>query len=124
MLATDAIPETVETAAMLQRMRQIGRRTAEMHQAFACNGEPPAFAPEPITQQDIARWADTGLARARLVFAMLERGVRELSDAALQCAQRLLERRDEHRGLYRELRGSAPKRSRSAITATSISVRC
>ena len=95
MLATDAIPETVETASMLQRMRQIGRRTAEMHQAFACNGELPAFAPEPITQQDTARWADTGLARARLVFAMLERGARDLSDAALQCAQRLLERRDE-----------------------------
>src|SRR6476469_850213 len=95
MLATDAIPETVETASMLQRMRQIGRRTAEMHQAFACNGELPAFAPEPITQQDTARWADAGLARARLVFAMLERGARDLSDAALQCAQRLLEHRDE-----------------------------
>jgi maltose alpha-D-glucosyltransferase/alpha-amylase len=95
MLATDAIPETVETASMLQRMRQIGRRTAEMHQAFAGNGELPAFAPEPITQHDTARWADAGLARARLVFAMLERGARDLSDAALQCAQRLLERRDE-----------------------------
>ena len=43
---------------MLQRIRQIGRRTAEMHLAFASSHDNPAFAPEPITAEDVAHWTD------------------------------------------------------------------
>ena len=67
LLPGEAATETSETASMLQRMRQIGKRTAEMHLAFASHPEIPAFAPEPITSEDTARWTDALLARARCV---------------------------------------------------------
>ena len=54
-----------ETAALLQRMRQIGRRTAEMHLAFASQPRLPDFAPEPIAPGDAARWTDALIERAR-----------------------------------------------------------
>jgi maltose alpha-D-glucosyltransferase/alpha-amylase len=94
MLATDAIPETVETASMLQRMRQIGRRTAEMHRAFASSDDNAAFAPEPVTAEDVGRWTDAGLARTALVFKLLERGGTEMSERAAMSAQRLLQNRE------------------------------
>ena len=93
LLAADAIPETVETASMLQRMRQIGRRTAEMHCAFASSDEIADFAPEPITSEDVARWTDTGLARTALVFKLLGRDGAETSKRAAVSAQRLLQNR-------------------------------
>jgi maltose alpha-D-glucosyltransferase / alpha-amylase len=94
LLTTDAIPETVETASMLQRMRQIGRRTAEMHRAFASNDTIPAFKSEPIKPEHLARWAAYGLARARLVFGLLERGLKDLSEPAALGVRQLLERRE------------------------------
>jgi maltose alpha-D-glucosyltransferase/alpha-amylase len=95
LLATDAIPETVETASMLQRMLQVGRRTAEMHRAFASSDEIPAFAPEPITSEDVARWTDGGLARTALVFKLLERsGGAEMSERAAVSARRLMQNRE------------------------------
>jgi maltose alpha-D-glucosyltransferase/alpha-amylase len=86
--------ETLESATMLQRIRQIGRRTAEMHLAFASSQDIPAFAPEPIAAEDVARWTDQGLARARDVFSLLERSRKDLSDHTAQLAQRVLEKRD------------------------------
>jgi maltose alpha-D-glucosyltransferase/alpha-amylase len=91
--AAETMADTLETASMLQRMRQIGRRTAELHLALACSDDIPAFAPEPITAEDVAHWTDTGLARAETVFALLERHRRELSEQAANLAQRLLDRR-------------------------------
>jgi maltose alpha-D-glucosyltransferase/alpha-amylase len=78
---------------MLQRMRQIGRRTAELHRAFACTDAIAAFAPEPITADDAAHWADAGLARARTVFNLLAQRPKELSEQAVANAERLLDHR-------------------------------
>jgi maltose alpha-D-glucosyltransferase/alpha-amylase len=83
-----------ETASMLQRMRQIGRRTAELHLAFASRPDIPAFAPEPITANDSASWTDALLARARTAFDLLGRHRNELAEPALQMAQRLLDNHD------------------------------
>ena len=94
LLPGDAITETSETASMLQRMRQIGKRTAEMHLAFAGSPDIPAFAPEPITPEDTARWTDALVARARGVFVLLERSMRNLSEPASTLAERLLENCD------------------------------
>ena len=96
-LLTPEIPtplETLESASMLQRIRQIGRRTAEMHLALASNQVVPAFVPEPIAADDVARWTDQGLARAQNVFTLLERSRAGLSDYAAQFAQRVLDQRD------------------------------
>ncbi len=56
--------------------RQIGIRTAQMHRALAEQaGDDPAFAPEPITPEDITQWRQTLKGE---VEAMLERLQREL----------------------------------------------
>jgi maltose alpha-D-glucosyltransferase / alpha-amylase len=86
--------DTLETTSMLQRIRQIGRRTAEMHLAFACSNVVPAFAAEPIAANDVARWTESGLGRAQTVFALLERQRKELREPAAQLAQRLFDNRD------------------------------
>ncbi len=93
LLPNDLIPETVETSTMLQRMRQIGRRTGEMHRAFESGDAIPAFAPEPIEFEDVSRWVDSGLARARTIFELLERGVKDLSEQTALDARRLLDHR-------------------------------
>jgi maltose alpha-D-glucosyltransferase/alpha-amylase len=94
LLPTEAITETSETASMVQRMRQIGRRTAELHLALASHGDIAAFAPEPISADDVARWTDALIARAQTVFSMLERNLKVLPESTAELAQRLLDRRD------------------------------
>jgi maltose alpha-D-glucosyltransferase/alpha-amylase len=91
--AAETIADTLETATMLHRMQQIGLRTAEMHRAFACSDEIPAFAPEPITGADAARWTDNELAHAQTMFAQIERSFKELQEPAALLAQRLLDHR-------------------------------
>ncbi|HTT80688.1 MAG TPA: maltose alpha-D-glucosyltransferase [Stellaceae bacterium] len=71
--------------------RQLGLRIAQMHRAFAeCGGGDPAFAPEPITPDDLSAWrrdlqqaADDMLARLERRRSALPEPVRELVDAAL-----------------------------------------
>jgi maltose alpha-D-glucosyltransferase/alpha-amylase len=92
--AAETPADSLEITTMLQRMRQIGRRTAEMHLAFACSNAIPAFVPEPIAAADIARWTETGLARAQTVFSLLGHNRGDLSELAVQLAQRVL----DHRG--------------------------
>jgi maltose alpha-D-glucosyltransferase/alpha-amylase len=75
-------------------MRQIGKRTAELHLAFASNPGIPEFAPEPITPADPARWTETLLARARGVFVLLERNLKSLAEPASALSERLLEHCD------------------------------
>jgi maltose alpha-D-glucosyltransferase/alpha-amylase len=94
LLPDEAATESSETAAMLQRIRQIGKRTAEMHLAFASNTDLPAFAPEPISAADTVRWTDALIARAQNVFVLLERNLKGLAEPASTLAERLLEHCD------------------------------
>ena len=98
--AAETIPKSPEAVAILQRLRQIGRRTAEMHLAFGSSPDEPGFEPEPINDEDVARWTDTGLARARNVFELLRQLLRDLPEATRPLAQRLL---DHHDGVIRHL---------------------
>jgi maltose alpha-D-glucosyltransferase/alpha-amylase len=58
----DRPPTSDEVAAdarlSLDALRRLGGLTAELHQALASRADDPAFAPEPITSGDVARWAD------------------------------------------------------------------
>ena len=91
LVPAEAAFETSESAALLaQRIRQIGRRTAEMHLAFACDASDPAFAPEPVTADDFERWARSIEARAQTVFDAIERRLRDLPDTAATLASRVL----------------------------------
>jgi maltose alpha-D-glucosyltransferase / alpha-amylase len=94
-LVPDEAAETSEITSMLQRMRQIGRRTAELHQALASHGEANGFAPEPISVDDSARWSEALSQRAAHVFEMLESNADRLSELAAAVARRLLAHREK-----------------------------
>jgi maltose alpha-D-glucosyltransferase/alpha-amylase len=72
-LAPDAVADPAQHAAFLLRVRQIGRRIAELHQALACSDEDPAFAPEPATAHDVRTWSDDLAQLMQRTFGELER---------------------------------------------------
>ncbi len=94
LLPNEAVAETSEISAMLQWMRQIGRRTAELHLAFVVPTDDDTFQPEPISADDTARWTETLVARAHTVFGLIEHNTRKLPEATAALAQQLLEHRD------------------------------
>jgi maltose alpha-D-glucosyltransferase/alpha-amylase len=91
---TEPERESAETAPLVQRMQRIGRRTAELHLAFASRNDIPDFAPEPISRDDVANWARAQADRARATFDLLERTQKNLNETTLSLAQRLLAQRD------------------------------
>ena len=47
----------------------LGRRTAELHAAFATPTDDPAFAAEPVRGEDVNRWVDAAIEQARQRFS-------------------------------------------------------
>ncbi|MGB8895812.1 MAG: maltose alpha-D-glucosyltransferase [Pseudolabrys sp.] len=94
LLPDEAAAETSEMTSMLQRMKQIGRRTAELHHAFASHGHTEGFAPEPISADDSARWSDALSACANRVFELLQNNSDRLAESASTIAHRLLAQRE------------------------------
>jgi maltose alpha-D-glucosyltransferase / alpha-amylase len=109
LLPPDDAMEASESAALLQqRIRQIGRRTAEMHLAFASDSNDPAFAPEPISADDVSRRIDSVLDRGRLALTQLHRSPGELPETTIAMARRLLDARDKIEAHIRESREVNP----------------
>jgi maltose alpha-D-glucosyltransferase/alpha-amylase len=73
----------------------LGRRTAGLHRALAIDTSNPAFAPEPITNKDIALWVDRVRTVAEHAFAALEAASRRDSAAVAAEIERLKARRDD-----------------------------
>jgi maltose alpha-D-glucosyltransferase/alpha-amylase len=90
---TEVVAESADTLFLLNRMRQIGKRTAEMHIAFGSHPEHEAFAPEPILLEDVTLWTESMLSRARRMFTLLE-STRVLPEQAADFARKLLDHRD------------------------------
>jgi maltose alpha-D-glucosyltransferase/alpha-amylase len=85
--------ESDEEAPYLRIMAQAGRRIAELHMALAGNAELPAFAPEPVTGEDVRRWTGEAIARAdRLLDTLAQRDAVREADKPL--VDRLLAQRD------------------------------
>ncbi|MGN6462293.1 MAG: maltose alpha-D-glucosyltransferase [Pseudolabrys sp.] len=72
-LTNEKPTDSAEREPLLHRIRQIGRRTAELHQTLASRADIPAFAPDPVTSHDFDQWRDRLLAHAELVFEQLSR---------------------------------------------------
>ncbi|MGH6926546.1 MAG: maltose alpha-D-glucosyltransferase, partial [Propylenella sp.] len=68
-----AAPEPPSFAHPLDMAATLGRRTAELHAAFAVPTRNRAFAAEPIKATDIRRWVGAALADAKRIFAELDR---------------------------------------------------
>ena len=69
---------------------RLGTRTGELHRAFATPTDDPAFATEPITQGDIARWSQTLREESDRVLSELENAIESLSETASHHAKTLL----------------------------------
>jgi maltose alpha-D-glucosyltransferase/alpha-amylase len=80
LLPIETISETPESSTMLTRLKQIGLRTANFHQALASRDDIPEFAPEQIARPDMARWVDALLVRVRNVVDLLKRRGATLSE--------------------------------------------
>jgi maltose alpha-D-glucosyltransferase/alpha-amylase len=94
LLPEEAAADTSEMTSMLQRMRQIGRRTAELHHALASHGETKGFAPEPISTDDSVLWSEGLSQRVSRVFELLESSSDRLAETASALARRLLGQRE------------------------------
>jgi trehalose synthase-fused probable maltokinase len=85
-------------------VRQLGRRSAEMHAAFEADTTDQAFQPEPVKPDDIQCWVTAAQATANRALDGIRNGpTLASSDRAL--AETLLARRDE---LVERLRTSFP----------------
>jgi maltose alpha-D-glucosyltransferase/alpha-amylase len=105
----------VETAAeehgvYFQLMRILGRRTAELHAAFAAKTGNPAFDPEPIGAGDLAAWVKRVSEDAGAVLDRLERRRDTLDEALRGEADGLLQRRQ---ALLERIEACAPREVRA-----------
>jgi trehalose synthase-fused probable maltokinase len=69
---------------------QLGRRTAELHQALAQPAQDKAFAPQPATECHLSAWRAEINAQAQTALAGLERARASLDQFAREQAGRLL----------------------------------
>ena len=86
-VARDHVGIYLDAAAML------GRRTAELHLALASPTDDPAFAPEPLTADDLQALLADVRAQAVQVFDVLKERVSHLPDETIEIAASVLSRR-------------------------------
>ncbi|MGH8200421.1 MAG: maltose alpha-D-glucosyltransferase [Steroidobacteraceae bacterium] len=78
----------------LSQVKTLAIRTAELHRALAGATDDPAFAPEPITAEDVAAWGAATRAAAESTLALLSARLPQLPPPVAADAQALLARRD------------------------------
>ena len=94
LVARQEIPPTMQAAhGLLQAAALLGRRTAEMHVALSTPSDQPAFAPEPLTAEDLAQDAARIEAQIRTNLEALKHSLPSLDDATSDVAGLLLSRR-------------------------------
>jgi maltose alpha-D-glucosyltransferase / alpha-amylase len=86
-LARDHVGLYLDSAAML------GRRTAELHLALASPTDDPAFAPQPMTAEDLEVLFTDARRNAVVVFDLLRETMSHLPDEVVETAALVLGRR-------------------------------
>jgi maltose alpha-D-glucosyltransferase/alpha-amylase len=89
-LAEVAAPQLIDelSGVYIDSAQQLGRRTAELHLALASDTATPAFAPEPLTREDVARVVAQAVGQLQAlrgsiepeVFVRIDRALRVLRD--------------------------------------------
>jgi maltose alpha-D-glucosyltransferase/alpha-amylase len=102
-LMAAAVPKIITNAmgSYLATADTLGRRTAEMHTALASDSSNPAFAPEPLTPEDLALVGADAADQARKALQALEASGLHLPPEVGESAARLLESRDALFGVIR-----------------------
>ena len=109
--AVHGAPEDVH-GGYLALMRTLGRRTAELHIAFATASGDPAFDPEPIEARDLAAWTKRAAEVATHAFDRLLQRRNALSSGQAD-AEVLLARRAD---ILRHIERSLPVKPRGSKT--------
>jgi maltose alpha-D-glucosyltransferase/alpha-amylase len=108
LLAADGeVRESEEQVAYLLHMSQIGRRTAELHLAFASASGLTDFMPEPVRTPDVGRWTEAIVQSAERVFDTLRQRSSLFSDSDRPMINQLLAQQE---GLPDRLNGLLPPR--------------
>jgi maltose alpha-D-glucosyltransferase/alpha-amylase len=102
-VATGPETETLDTF-FLGLMRTLGRRTGELHAAFASPTDDPAFSPEPLAPDEAAGWVESVIGELGDTVDLLQKSRPRLPDAVLPDADRLLQRREELEERIRRIR--------------------
>ena len=66
--------------ALLKDMAQLGRALAELHLTLSSDPTDPAFAPDPIHQEDLQRWSSSIIGELGVTFAEAEKRIQNLGD--------------------------------------------
>src|SRR5438067_24753 len=77
----------------LALMKTLATRTAQLHGALAAGSSDPAFAPEPISAEDLSAWHRATRAAATATLQMLAERAADLPGAAASHAATVLEQR-------------------------------
>jgi maltose alpha-D-glucosyltransferase/alpha-amylase len=77
----------------LESAATLGRRTAELHVALASRTDDPAFAPEPLTEEDFKSLLAASQARACQTFAVLKQQIPSLPKDSAELAAAVVRRR-------------------------------
>jgi maltose alpha-D-glucosyltransferase/alpha-amylase len=93
----------------------LGRRTAELHAAFAARTDDPAFAAEPIRADDLGGWVDAAIDESGRAFAELERSASQLPEELRPEVARLLDGRQMVRDRLERLRHIMPSGLKTRI---------
>jgi len=104
----DPLPGDVH-GGYLELVRTLGRRTAELHLAFAMRSGDPAFEPEPLAEADVAGQATLLRTEAGRTLDQLQRALERLSGAAAEDARALLGLRGRIEQRIDELGSGAPR---------------
>jgi maltose alpha-D-glucosyltransferase/alpha-amylase len=112
-LADEEIPKLAFPAEI---GKKLGRRTADLHVALAKPTEDAAFAPEPITSDDIAKWVGETRREADATFAALRSvDMGWLPPETRQCVEQLLDRTETVAGALDQLERLRPSGDKSRI---------
>ena len=101
-------------AAYLPYARVIGRRTAELHRAFATPTDDPAFAVEPLTLADVRAVAQDARAWAERAFAAVSRLAAAATASARAAIEELTRPARGRPGAHRFARRRARRRRQDA----------
>jgi maltose alpha-D-glucosyltransferase / alpha-amylase len=86
--------ESEEQILYLRHMSQIGRRTAELHLAFASASGLIDFTPEPVRPADVGRWTETIVRNAERAFDSLRQHSSVFNESDRPMIDQLLAQRD------------------------------
>jgi len=89
-------------------IRTLGKRTAELHRAFAIETDDPAFAAEPVTDDDMAEWRRQVRWQADAARTALTRARAGLAEAHAAQVDAVLERWDTVNARIDALLGAPP----------------